>query len=174
MIEVEDVKNINLENLNTKIENQLKKRDTNNKVIFVCNKMSIAQIIIIVIELIVFHLIKINNENLINYMFNTGDFTIILPSLIPELGIAYFEIIKKVFKNKNKILIDELNKNLSIQKELEFDKKNSIEITDIEIKEEDLKTIKEIELPEIIKTNSSHNNKTKIRTLKKDKNNVKQ
>ena len=168
MIEVEDVKDINLENLSTEIENQLKKRDTNNKVIFVCNKMSIAQIIIIVIELIVFHLIKINNENLINYMFNTGDFTIILPSLIPELGIAYFGIIKNIFKNKNKILINELKNNLSIQKELEFDKKNSIEITDIEIKKEDLNTIKEIELPEIIKTNIKHNNKPKIRILKKD------
>lgn len=167
MIEVKEIKDINLENLSIEIENQLKERDTNNKVIFVCNKMLIAQIIIIILELIIFHLIKINNENLINYIFNTGDFTLILPSLIPELGIIHLGIIKKIFKNKNKILIEELNNNLSIQKELEFNKNNSIEVTDIEIKEEVLKTIKEIELPEISIINSSNKSKSKTRILKK-------
>lgn len=170
MIEVKEIKDINLENLSIEIENQLKERDTNNKVIFVCNKMLIAQIIIIILELIIFHLIKINNENLINYIFNTGDFTLILPSLIPELGIIHLGIIKKIFKNKNKILIEELNNNLSIQKELEFNKNNSIEVTDIEIKEEVLKTIKEIELPEISIINSSNKSKSKTRILKKDNN----
>lgn len=167
MIKIENIKDINLEKLDEEIQNQLKERDSNNDVISLCNKMMLVQPPVFIVWLLAHYFIDISNyEDFLTYMFYSGGLNLIYTTFIVGVESAFFGITKKKFKNKNKILIKELNNNLSIQKQLEFNKSKSLEITDVEIKE-NLNTIKEIELPQI-SIGENNKNKPKTRTLKKD------
>ena len=171
MIEIENIKDINLEKLDEEIQNQFKKRDSNNNVISLCNKMMLIQTPIFIVWLLAHYFIDISNyEDFLTYMFYSGGLNLFYATFFTSIELAYFGITKKNFKKKNNRLIKELNNNLSIQKELEFNKTKSIEVTDVEIKEEGLNNIEEIYLPENLKTDNS---KPKTRTLKKDNKNAK-
>ena len=170
MIEVKDITAIDLKSLDEKIQNQLKERDNNDELIKLCNittKMAIPISCIITTLLV-----SINFLNEFNNLstFFLGITNLIFLEAITLGSIAIFTtIIKNKTKKNNKRLIKELNNNISIQREIEFNKNKSIEV-----KEEILSTIQETDLPEISIINSNSNIKTKPkkRTLKKDNNNV--
>lgn len=165
MIEVENITDIDLEKLDKEIQKQFTQKNNNEGFIFLCNSMLIGLPFILPIGLLVYNVTQI-----------TSFIPIILTSATTLSGTIFFSIMKKIYKKKNKRLIKELNNNISIQRQLEFNKNHSIEVTEIEltkikVKKTSLTNIEEIDLPEITRT-TGNKNKPKIRILKKDKNNV--
>lgn len=170
MIEVENIKDIDLKYLDKEIEKQLNEAENNKRKISICNKILIAQPTILIIVYFLVCICSINKfDSLASFIFESSKLGFI-EAIILGSSATFTSILKNNIKKKNKILIENLNDNLLIADYNELDKNKSIEVTDLEIKEENLNTIKEIELPEISIINSNSNIKTKpkTRTLKKD------
>lgn len=167
MIEVENITDIDLEKLDKEIEKQLSKVKNNKRKISICNKILIAHPTILIIVYFLVCISSINNfDSLSSFIFESSKLAFI-EAIIIGSSATLTSIFKNNIKKNNKILIEDLNDNLIFMDYNELDKNKSIEVTDIEIKKENLNTIKEIELPQISIV-ENNKNKPKTRTLKKD------
>lgn len=168
MIEIENIKDIDLKYLDKEIEKQLNEAENNKRKISICNKILIAHPTILITAYILVCICSINKfDSLASFIFESSKLAFI-EAIILGSSATFTSILKNNIKKKNKILIENLNDNLLIADCNELDINKSIEVTDVEINEEILSAIKEIDLPEI----SIVIDKPKTRTLKKDNNNV--